>query len=312
LQSLNTMKRNTGLLVGVLSASVAGAAIFFGPGLANGKPASRAAAASSEATPRDASTPTPNAEALRKSRGSLALYASADLELRAGGAFDLVVHFHGVAKNQETNLDEARLPAAVVSVNEGVASDSYGRSWSAPHAIDRVIDFAEKAVGAGRSTTARVDRIALSSWSAGGAAVKNILQRDGDRIDAALLADGVFSFWSDEKKTVVRREPLDPLIDFGRRAVLGDKLLVITHTAIPTDYPNVETCTQTILDALDLPKAPPFPATQPSGGAPTYAVDRGGFHVRGVDGTTAEDHIAQIRALDDAYGELRRRWETPR
>jgi hypothetical protein len=304
------MKRNTGLLFGVLSASVAGAAIFFGPGLAKGKTASPAAAASSEATPRDASTP--NAEALRKARGSLALYAPADLELRPGGAFDLVVHFHGVAKNQETNVDEAKLQAVVVSVNEGVASDSYGRTWSAPRAIDRVIDFAEKEVGASRGATAKVDRIALSSWSAGGAAVKNILQRDGDRIDAALLADGVFSFWSDEKKTVVRREPLDPMIDFGRKAVLGDKLLVITHTAIPTDYPNVETCTQTILDALDIPKAPPFPATQPSGGAPTYAVDRGGFHVRGVDGTTAEDHIAQIRALDDAYGELRRRWASPR
>jgi hypothetical protein len=278
--------------------------ILYGPRLAKGKPAAEAPTAAPE-PPRAAA---PAVEALRKNRGNLALYAPSNLELRDDGSFDLVVHFHGAAKNQEQNIEEAKLAAAVVSVNEGVASDSYGRPWSAPHAIDRVLDFAAKEVGASRGMTARVDRVALSSWSAGGAAVKNILQRDGDRIDAALLADGVFSIWADEKKTSVKREPLEPLIAFGERAIAGEKLLVITHTAIPTDYPNVEACTQALLDALAVDRAAPFPATQPSGGTPTYAADRGAFHVRAVDGTTAEDHIAQIRALDDAYAELRRRW----
>lgn len=247
-------------------------------------------------------------EATRKSRGDLALYVPAELSVR-DGAFDLVIHFHGVAKNQEANIEEARLPAAVVSVNEGGLSDAYAKPFAAPGALDRVVRFAEEEIGAKRVSGARAGRIALSSWSAGGAAVKNVLAQDAERIDAVILADGLFSSWEDEAKTSVRREPLRPFVDFGRRAVRGEKLLVITHTAIATDYPNVEACTRAVLEDLEIEPGPPLPLTQPAGGEPTYAVDRGGLHVRGVDGKGPDDHIAQIRALDDAYAELRRRWE---
>ncbi len=247
-------------------------------------------------------------EATRKTRGDLALYVPAELAVR-DGAFDLVVHFHGTAKNQETNIDEARLPAAVVSVNEGGLSDSYARPFAPPGALDRIVRFAEEEVGAKRLEGARVGRIALSSWSAGGAAVKNVLARDADRIDAVILADGLFSSWEDDAKTSVKREPLRPFVDFGSRAMRGEKLLVITHTAIPTDYPNVEDCTRTVLGELEIEPGPALPATQPAGGQPTYAVDRGSLHVRGYDGKGPEDHVAQIRSLDDAYAELRRRWQ---
>ena len=247
-------------------------------------------------------------EAVRKTRGDLALYVPAELAVR-DGAFDLLIHFHGVAKQQESNLEEARLPAAVVSVNEGGLSEAYAKPFSGPGALDRVVRFVEEEIGAKRLPGARAGRIALSSWSAGGAAVKNILARDSERIDAVIAADGIFSSWQDESKTAVKREPLRPFVDFGQKALRGDKLLVITHTAIPTDYPNVEECTRAVLEDLEIEPGPPRPASQPAGGEPTYAVDRGALHVRAFDGKGPQDHIAQIRALDDAYGELRRRWE---
>ena len=247
-------------------------------------------------------------EATRKTRGDLAVYVPAELSVR-GAAFDLVIHFHGTSKNQETNIEEARLPAAVVSVNEGGLSDVYAKAFAGSGSLDRVVRFAEEVVGAKRVAGARAERIALSSWSAGGAAVKNILAREPERIDAVIVADGLFSSWEDEAKTSVRREPLRPFVDFARKAAAGEKLFVVTHTAIPTEYPNVEECTRTLLDELEIEPGPPAPATQPAGGEPTYAVDRGSFHVRGVDGKGAEDHIAQIRALDDPYAELRRRWQ---
>jgi hypothetical protein len=243
---------------------------------------------------------------LRSTRGDLAIYAPAELAMR-DGTFDLVVHFHGVAKNQETNVDEAKLPAVVVSANEGMMSDAYGKAFFGPSALDRVLRFAEESVSK-RSSGAKVGRIALSSWSAGGAAVKNILTHQASRLDAVIVADGLFSSWEDEAKTSVRREPLLPFVDFARRAMNDEKLLVITHTAIATDYPNVEACTGALLAEIGLDKGAAHPETQPSGGTPTYAVDRGSLHVRGVDGKGPEDHIAQIRALDDAYAELRRRW----
>jgi hypothetical protein len=247
-------------------------------------------------------------EATRKSRGNLALYIPAELAVR-DGAFDLVVHFHGTPKIQEQNVDEARLPVVVVSVSEGIASASYGKAWAAPNALARVVKFAEAEVGAKRAPKAHVGRIALSSWSAGGASVKGVLVNDADRIDAVILADGLFTYWEDAAKKKAKREPLLPTIEFAKRAVAGEKLLIITHTAIPTEYPSVAECTEVLLTELDIPKGPALPATQPTGGAPTYSVDRGGLHVRGVDGKGPEDHIAQIRSLDDAYSELRRRWE---
>jgi len=299
-----------GLLL--LSATIGGAALLhhLEPKTAVAAPTVKVPAAAQAVRPKIAT-----GEAARSARGNLAIYIPPEVAILQEGSsstptFDLVVHFHGVAKNQETNIDEAKLSAVVVSVNEGIASESYGKAWSAPNAIDKVIKFAEEQMGK-RESGAKVGRIALSSWSAGGASVKNILANepaDSNRIDAVILADGVFSFWEDQKKQIVKREPLDPIINFGKKAVNGEKLMVITHTAIPTDYPNVEACTKVVLDNLDLAKGEPLPATQLSGGAPTYAVDRGGFHVRGVDGKGPEDHIAQIRALDDAYSELRRRW----
>jgi hypothetical protein len=292
-----------GLLL--VSATIGGAAILHAI-----EPKPAAAAATHKVVPEQGPK-IATGEAARSTRGNLAIYIPSEIAIRQSTedkpTFDLVIHFHGSAKNQEYNVDEAKLPAAIVSVNEGVASDSYGKAWSGPKAIDRVIAFAEEAVGK-REAGAKVGRIALSSWSAGGASVKNILQNDADRVDAVILADGVFSYWEDQKKHVVKREPLDPIINFGKKAVTGEKLMIITHTAIPTDYPNVETCTKVVLDALDLQKGEAAAVTQPAGGSPTYAVDRAGFHVRGVDGKGPEDHIAQIRVLDDSYSELRRRW----
>jgi hypothetical protein len=296
-----------GLLL--VTATIGGAAILHAI-----EPKPAAAAAVSKA-PTKEGPKIATGEASRATRGNLAVYLPSEIAIRQQNGeptFDLVIHFHGAAKNQEYNVDEAKLPAVIVSVNEGIASDSYGKAWSAPKAIDRVVKFAEDEVGKQRESGAKVGRIALSSWSAGGASVKNILQHsgdsDGDRIDAVILADGVFSYWEDSKKQVVKREPLDPIINFGKKALNGEKLMIITHTAIATDYPNVETCTKVVLDALDLQKGEAAPLTQPQGGSPTYAVDRGGFHVRGVDGKGPEDHIAQIRSLDDSYSELRRRW----
>lgn len=39
-----------------------------------------------------------------------------------------------------------------------------------------------------------------------------------------------------------------------------------------------------------------------------YALDRGGLHVRGSAGKGPQEHVEQIRALDDAYAMLARRW----
>jgi hypothetical protein len=246
-------------------------------------------------------------EASQTVRGDLAVRIPAELAV-IDDRFDLLVHFHGVPQNQAENVDEAKLPAVVVSVNEGVASDAYAKAFAAPEALTRVVRLAEQEV-AKRAPNAHVGRIALSAWSAGGAAVGKVLTQDADRIDAVIIADGLFSYWANESKTEVAKAPLKPFTDFARKAADDQKLFLLTHTAIPTDYPNVEACANTILDELAIPRTAAPAPKQPSGGNPTTAADRGSFHVRAFDGQGKAEHIEQLRALDDAYVGLRQRWE---
>jgi len=254
--------------------------------------------------------PTVKGEPYRKTQGDLAVYVPDEVAVHEG-RFDLVVHFHGNAKLQEANVEEADLHAVVVSVNEGEGSTSYSRKFTGERALDRVTEFAEKELAAsGRvSGQVQVGRIALSSWSAGGAAVHRILETQPERVDAVLVADGIFSTYADPGKREVNTKPLEPIVQFARLAADGKKLFVLTHTDIdPSQYPSVKECTDVVLGALALEKGAPPAAAPPAGGNPMYATDRGELHVRGFDGKGPQDHIAQIKALDDAYGMLKKRW----
>jgi hypothetical protein len=239
-------------------------------------------------------------EPYRKTQGDLTAYVPPDVALTAGG-FDLLVHFHGASKNQERNVEEAGLRAVVVSANEGMGSTPYARAFAPAGSLDRVIAFAERAAGAsGRfDGEPRVRRVALSSWSAGGASVRAILERDASRVDAVLLADGIFSRYEDRKTKTIEARPLEPLAEFAGRAVSGEALMVITHTAIETPgYPNVKECTDALLEAVRLPRSD----------ADVYELDRGELHVRGSAGKGPADHVGEIKALDQAYARLARRW----
>lgn len=245
-------------------------------------------------------------EPVKKTVGDLTVFVPAELAL-SGRAFDVVVHFHGASENQEKNAAESGLKAVFVSANEGMGSTPYARAFEKPGSLDRALDLAIRTVDtSGHLDTSaggapRVRYVALSSWSAGGAAVKQIIARDKDaeRVDAVLLADGIFSRFVDPKTKTIEPKPLDPFVRFGRRAVDGQKLMVLTHTAIETpQYPNVKECTDAVLEALALPRSD----------EPVYALDRGELHVRGSAGKGPQDHVEQIRALDEAYAMLVRRW----
>lgn len=244
-------------------------------------------------------------EPIKKTQGDLTAWVPAELAVN-GAAFDVVVHFHGASENQEKNAAESGLKAVIVSANEGMGSTPYARAFEKPGSLDRALDFAVRVVDAsGRFDESqgvpRVRRVALSSWSAGGASVKQIIdrERDAERVDAILLADGIFSRFVDPRAKTIETKPLDAFVRFGRRAIEGEKLMVVTHTAIETpQYPNVKECTDVVLEALDLPRSD----------VDVYALDRGELHVRGSAGKGPQDHVDQIRGLDEAYTTLAKRW----
>ena len=108
------------------------------------------------------------------------------------GAYDVVVHFHGLKEAQESNVERAHLNAVIVSVNLGMGSGPYEDAFKDTRAFGALIANVERLVGeSARAPGAHVGRIALSAWSAGYGAVSAIL-RDATwttRIDAVLLDD---------------------------------------------------------------------------------------------------------------------------
>ena len=228
------------------------------------------------------------------------------------GRYDLIVHFHGMASVQESNIEKARLNAVVVSTTLGFGSGPYEDAYRDPGAFVRLIATSQWAMEkSGRAPGARLGRIALSSWSAGyGAAVFHPRQQaNANRIDALLMAEGPHSDYLD-KEHHVDDAPLAKYLRIAKAARAGDKLFVMTHSAIRTDdYPST---TETIGELLELASVEKVPheAVGPRGMQEIYESDSGDFHVKGYEGDAVKDHVDHIRAMGvTMYPYLKRRWE---
>lgn len=259
-------------------------------------------------TPKQLETATPYRA--RLDRGA-ELYLPPWFTLGEGGGYDLIVHFHGEGRWQEENVVHAHLDAAVVSVNLGIGTAPYSKAFRDPRAFERLLADAEGEIARARHAHAHLRRLALSAWSAGSSSVARAMTDSMiERVDAVLLADGLFTHFTNPKKRTVNARGLEKFARFAEAAMRGDKLFAITHTTIPTGpYPSVQECVAKLLEMLDLPKAPSS-AIGPRGMQEIYAVERGGFRVHGFEGTRAADHVRQLHAMGETmYPYLKARWE---
>jgi hypothetical protein len=227
--------------------------------------------------------------------------------------YDLMVHFHGLGRLQEANVERAQLNVAVVSVNLGVGTDQYGNAFRDGAAFERLLaEVDEEIEKSGRGRGVHLRRLALSAWSAGYVSVARVLSTPQmlERVDAVLLADGFFTSFTNIKKRTMNTEPLDRWVHLVEAASQGTKLLAITHTTIPTgDYPSVQEVVAKLLEMSSTAKV----ATNtvgPRDMKELYAVDRGSFHVKGYEGVLAGDHIKQIKMMGETlYPYLKARWD---
>lgn len=229
------------------------------------------------------------------------------------GGYDLLVHFHGMNRLQEANIEHAKLNVALVSVNLGVGTDTYGAVFRDPATFQRLLAEAQDEIDkSGRGRGAKLRRLALSAWSAGFVSVAAVMRAPhmAERVDAVLLADGFFTSFTNVKKRTMNTEPLGKWVEMVDAASKGTKLFAITHTTIPTgDYPSVQEVVAKLLEMASLEKVPSS-TVGPRKMQEIYAVDRGSFHVKGYAGVTAGDHIKQIHAMGETlYPYLKTRWD---
>lgn len=230
--------------------------------------------------------------------------------------YDVVVHFHGAAPVRKTLVQVARGVVFVgvdLGNGSGKYSDAFTRRESFPE-LRRSIEAALKhQSGQGQ---AHIRHLALSAWSAGYGAINEILKFGDQNIDAVVLLDALHAGWDPSHRrdgTIksVSAAFIAPTIEFAKRALRGEKILVFTHSYVdPVTYPSTSLTAKLLLSELGiLPETVAIPAGSLTQVA---AVDQVGLHVwsyRGHDELAHCSHISLMaRVLSDI---LEAAWETP-
>ena len=150
-----------------------------------------------------------------------------------------------------------------------------------------------------------------------------------DRVDAVLLLDSPHAKFAPFSETEVYPPSIENFANFARRATAGQKLMVITHSAIETEgYPSTTLTTDALLAQLSLKRTevtarsasfPPvdipvakraFPDGERNWLDVVSQAHQRDFYVYGCTGKLKGDHIAHLAQMSvTVLPLLRDRWK---
>jgi hypothetical protein len=230
------------------------------------------------------------------------------------GQFDVVIHFHGHEPIRKEFVKTAK-GIVLVGVDLGIGSGAYQAPFSNPSMFTNLLASVEAAVArhAGRPS-AKIRKLALSSWSAGYGAIEQILRQPaGKKVDAVILLDSLHAGYTDEQTHALKTDQLTPFIDFAKRAAKKQAFMFMSHSSIiPPGYASTTEVAEYVVGKL--------------GGKPKKAhrqdvlgldmidrFDKGNFHMRGYTGDDKPDHCAHIGLMADIVrSHLEPRWKSPK
>ena len=224
----------------------------------------------------------------------------------ADGKVDLLIHFHGHPPVVRNNVAHAELNAAVVTVNYNGLSSVYRIPFSDEALFQTLLDVTREALSEhfDASKLVEIDHLALSSFSAGYGAVRQILKSPDyrEQIDAILAADSLYA--STAEDGTPEDEQMADYKQWAEMATRGEKRFVFTHTRVET--PTYESTAETgdeLLEHLDLP---PESVDEEGLGPLKFhrKARRGDFVLWGSPGKTGEDHMDHLRFMAEWLGEL--------
>jgi hypothetical protein len=251
------------------------------------------------------------------------------------GDYDLVVHFHGDVDIVRESVEHAGVDAALAVVNWGVLTTPYRKIYDIPGRFEALVAQIERALGRrGLVGPPRLRRLALTSWSAGYAAVESILQHraspppDADPLDAIVLLDGVHCRFRDGDPRLIDPRSVMAFLRAAQAAAEGRILFFLTHSQIETvDYASTARTARFILESVGAEPArspmlplPPHLELEAARGAmpreawliPVSHTEVGLLRVLGFRGNTPEQHAAHLTQMAAvALPELARRWAAP-
>lgn len=242
------------------------------------------------------------------------------------GYYDLVIHLNGNTDLVEESYGYAGLNAVVMILNLGVGSGVYEDRFSVPDSFELILDRVQNVLTERGLVNPHLGRVAVSGWSSGYGGVIKLLQRDAvfERIDAVMLLDSIhcgIDVWNGHLK----RDQIEPIQRFAKKAVAGKALLSITHSKIETyGYLDAEKTTDVVLRSVGVSRrrateAQPMPALKTMIGVmprakmlplpPLTEAHEGGLHVRGYAGNGPITHMLHLVQMSTtALPDLVARW----
>lgn len=212
--------------------------------------------------------------------------------------YALQIHFHGAPKLAlEGFAKSGRGPSEVLLA---LHRDGFSKVYEQWLADERWLELVLARVDAEVAKLAprpREERISLSAFSAGYAAVRALLRREPDRarIASIELADALHAGYDEQMRPLA--EQMTPFVRFARDASAGKTRFVLTHSAIvPPGYASVAECADALIAALGLRRV----ADARDEGEGLQRISRatqGGFEVLGYAGDQAADHVRHFRRL---------------
>lgn len=210
----------------------------------------------------------------------------------ATGGFDLFVEFNaGMMAEKDVRELGARFVWACMQ-NLGMGTTGYWDAFEDMNHFGAIVADVERGVqkSTGR-TDAHVRRLGLVGWSAGYAAVQQILRvpKYYDRIGAVVLLDGLHTGFQKRPDGTPTKEPelrtIGPILRFAEDATRGTKVFVFTHSAIvPPDYASTTDVAEAMIRR--------FGATRDGDSASV-----GDFHVLAHGGQSQKDHVDNLHLL---------------
>lgn len=257
----------------------------------------------------NAQLPTATGRHFNLSNAAWKLFIPSTYQHRAGEATDVVVHFHGDPQTFRNNAAYAKLNTVVLTINYSGLSSAYSTPFSnatSPTLFQSVMDEALGKVRAEAdfADTAAWDHIAVSSFSAGYGAVREILKNATYRnaIDSLLAADSLYA------TTAGDGTPLDSqMVDYKSFAALaknGQKTFIYSHSQVPTyTYETTGECGDELLQSLGITASA---INQPGLGTLTFNrhATSGNFELWGATGADAAAHSKHLQYIGDFLEDL--------
>lgn len=241
------------------------------------------------------------------------LFVPASYRLPADGAVDLAVHFHTAVWFAIDEHLRRGLTGPLLIGYLGEGSTTYGKPFKDPELFGRLIGRVEQALSRrANGSSVHVNSVAITSFSAGYGAVREILKEDRyiALIRRIILCDSLYAGWDPATTqpgatSQPALENMQPFEKYVRLAAAGEKTFVLVHSSVPTPYANTAATAKWIAELVDAPRVDiargSSPASSDEDFPLLYRADIGHLHLWGYGGEDAQAHMTHVRHLADVW-----------